>query len=155
MRAFGRSRPGHVTAPTCLLFISYLFRCPMDVINTGNVGIRRQHTYADDVVDMSGKTTYTSDPIPLNNCTSGLFTLYWSGFNDIDAVAHIEGSYEGSSWNTIDGNGALLSSAEDTQLWDILYTKMLYIRLSITLNSVTSGVVAFKFRGEFGDAKNY
>jgi hypothetical protein len=125
------------------------------LINTGNVGIRRQHTYADDIVDVSGLSTYESDPIPTNYCTSGIFTLYWSAFNATDAVAHIEGSYDGSQWNTIDGNGALLNSAADTQLWDLLYTKMLYIRLSIVFNSNTTGAIAFKFRGEFGDAKNY
>ena len=118
------------------------------LINTGNVGIRRQHTYADDVVDVSGLSIFESDPIPTNYCTSGIFTLYWSSFDATDAVAHIEGSYDGSQWNTLDETGAVLDSTGDTQLWDILYSSCLYIRLSITLNSVTVGAIGFKFRGD-------
>ena len=124
------------------------------LINTGNVGIRRQHTYADDVVDISGLTSFVSDAIPHNYCTSGIFTLYWSSFNALDAVAHLEGSFDGQTWNLLDEAGATLDSATDTQLWDILYTSCLYIRISITLNSVTTGAIGFKFRGEFNDSKN-
>jgi hypothetical protein len=126
----------------------------VEIVNQGNVGIRRPHVLANDAALVSG-TSFTSDSIPLNYCTSGVLSLLWYDFNDTDAVAHVQGSYDGVLWNNIDGNGCTMDALDDNQIWEFMYINVLYIRLVITYNSVTTGAIALQFRGEFNSSKNY
>jgi hypothetical protein len=126
----------------------------VQITTQGNTGIRRPHVTASDADTVSG-TSWTSDAIPMNYCTTGILSLLWSDFNDTDAVAHVQGSYDGVLFNNLDGNGCLMDSTDDTQLWEFDYINVLYIRVLITYNSVTSGAFALTFRGEFNSSKNY
>lgn len=126
----------------------------MQIRNQGNPGIRREHTFASDIVPVSG-TTFISDSIPVNYATSGILTFFWADFDDTDAIVHVEGSYNGTLWNVLDGNGCVCNSSTDTQLWEFLYLNVLHLRLSITFNGVTAGAFGWEFRGEFNSAKNY
>ena len=126
----------------------------MDIAQSGNVGVRRRLVEANGALTVSG-ASYISDTIPLKACTSGILQLFWADFNGIDATAHVEGSYDGMTWNKLDGDGATLNSVEDMQLWEFLYFNVLYIRLVLTYNSVTTGMFSIAFRGEFNSSKNY
>ena len=126
----------------------------MELINTGNVGIRRRHVEAQDVFAVSGMF-FISDNIPMQYCTSGIFSLQWADFNGVDANASLQGSFDGDTWNMLDAGGTTLDAATDTQLWEFTEVSVLYIRLVLTFKSVTDGMFGFKFRGEFNNAKNY
>jgi hypothetical protein len=126
----------------------------MQLITQGTTGIRRPHVIATDAAPVSG-TEFISEAVPAEFCSSGVLTLYWSDFDDTDALAHIEGSYDGTVWNTLDGAGAILNSSDDVQIWELIQINVLYLRVKIIYNGVTAGAIAFTFRGEFNDSKNY
>jgi len=120
----------------------------------GNTGIRRPHVIADEAGTVTA-SSWNSTVIPLNYCTSGVLTLLWSDFSALDAVAYIQGSYDGVLWNNLERSGCLLDSTDDVQLWEFTSINVLHLRIVLAFNSVTSGAFALQFRGEFNSAKNY
>lgn len=128
----------------------------MELINKGNPGIRRRHVEAQDVYEVADYVlSFSSEPIPTQYCTSGIFNFHWADFDTYDAVAHIQGSFDGTTWNNLDGTGSLLNALTETQLWEFTEVNVMYIRLTIEFNTVTTGLFGFNFQGEFNSAKNY
>jgi len=128
----------------------------VELRQAGNVGIRRRHVEATDVYEVSDYVlTFVSEPIPTKFCTSGIFNFRWADFDAYDAKAHLQGSYDGTTWNNLDDQGALLDAPTETQIWELNEVNVFFIRLAIEFNTVTTGVFGFEFKGEFNKSKNY
>jgi len=128
----------------------------VQIINNGNVGIRRRHVEATDVYEVADYVLeFNSEPIPTEYATSGIFNFNWADFDALDGMAYIEGSFDGIGWNKLDHSGSLLDAPTETQIWEFTSINVFWIRLHIDFNSVTSGVFGFSFKGEFNNAKNY
>jgi hypothetical protein len=125
----------------------------MDILTQGNLGRRVPHILADELVVVSG-SEWASAPVPLTHAISGILSLIWVDFDAADAVAHIQGSYDGSLWNNLDGAGCAMDTAADVQLWEFNSLNVLYLRLYVNYGSLTTGEFAMQFRGEFNTTKD-
>ena len=93
--------------------------------------------------------TQATDAINVERCNTGEFSLQWSALTAFNARFILQASTDGTNWNDLGGQagGIILSSEDDTQIWEFTSIPFTYLRADFTANNVTTGTLNLIFRG--------